>query len=148
MRSRAVKKIVDMTMFLFYLTGIFSCASHVPSPVSLYQFSLVKTSIEAKELQNYCRKSMIINPDVLKADSLFVVSKRFLNEGNEKEGNYNLELAISNYKIAITQKEQTDYKDKILELEKNLNATNSELITLKTILFKYKNVLTGLDTIR
>ncbi len=76
----------------------------------------------------------------LRADSLYSLSKQLIENGNEEEGYFIMELAAVNYKFAISQNEVKKSKEEIKRLEQLLVKAEDKLDTYKQVLSEIESI--------
>ena len=93
-----------------------------------------QAKVKSKELRKHCVLQSLSSSTFKKADSLYTLAEQYNQAGKEEEGYYIMELSTIYYKLALSQKEVADSKNKITELEQTLVKVRDKLDTYKQVL--------------
>lgn len=115
------------------LMGLYSCAS-------VYPMLAGQATVKSEKLKKYCKLQELNSKLSLRADSLYSVSKQLIENGNEEEGYFVMELAAVNYKFAISQNEVRKSKEEIKRLERLLVKAKDKLDTYKQVLSEIESI--------
>jgi hypothetical protein len=98
----------------------------------------VKT--EAEQLQQYCRKAGLNNPEVVKADMSLAAAHKHLADGDEDVSAAESDLAVTLYRLAIARKELAEVTAQVEVLKQGLAKDKDQLQTYQEILGEMKTV--------
>lgn len=118
---------VKLLPLLYAPAFLFSCSS---------QYPMLATTAgkKAVELQSYCRERNITSDEVKTADSLYAVAERMLAKGKEEPAYLLFDLAMVNYRHALSKREVAASRREVAVLRKSLTRAQQELETYKKIL--------------
>ncbi len=121
-----IKKLLLFTLTCI-LTGLYSCASQYPM---LAQQATVKSD----KLKKHCKLQELNSKISMQADSLYSVSRRLIENGQEEQGYFLMETASVMYKYAISRNEVEKSNEEIKRLEQLLVKAKDKLDTYKKVL--------------
>lgn len=99
-----------------------------------------RTQSEAQQLQQYCRKAGLNNPETAKADQFLQSAGKHLADGKEEEAGSESDLAATLYRLALARKELSDVQAQVEDLKKGLARDKDQLQTYQEILGEMKTV--------
>jgi hypothetical protein len=99
-----------------------------------------RTQSEAKELQQYCKKAGLSNPETAKADQYLQASAAHLADGKEEDAASESDLAATLYRLALARKDVAEVQAQVEELKKGLARDKDQLQTYQEILAEMKAV--------
>ncbi len=111
-----------------------ACGSNLP----LLQAQ--RTQSEADELQAYCRKAGLNNPETIKAEQALASASKHLKDGDEEVSASESDLAITLFRLAIARKELADVTAQVEALKQGLAKDKDQLQTSQEILGEMKSV--------
>jgi hypothetical protein len=97
-----------------------------------------RTQSEAQQLQQYCRKAGINNPETAKADMTLQSANKHLADGDADEAAAESDLAATLYRLALARKELADLQAQVEDLKKGLAKDKDQLQTYQEILGEMK----------
>jgi hypothetical protein len=99
-----------------------------------------RTQSEAQQLQGYCRKAGLNNPETAKADQYLQASAAHIADGKDDEAAAESDLAATTYRLALARKELADVQAQVEDLKKGLARDKDQLQTYQEILAEMKAV--------
>jgi len=93
---------------------------------------------EAQQLQQYCQKAGVKNPETVKADQTLQSAAAHLADGKEDQAASESDLAATLYRLALASKELSDTQAQVEELKKGLAKDKDQLQTYQEILSEMK----------
>jgi len=97
-----------------------------------------RTQSEAQQLQQYCRKAGLSNPETVKADQSLQSAAAHLADGKEDVAASESDLSATLSRLALARKELTDAQGQGEELKKGLGKEKDELESYQEILSEMK----------
>ncbi len=93
-----------------------------------------QATVKSDKLKKHCKLQELNSKISMQADSLYSVSRRLLENGQEEQGYFLMETAAVMYKYAISQNEVEKSKEKIKRLEQVLIKAKDKPHTYKKVL--------------
>jgi hypothetical protein len=97
-----------------------------------------RTQSEAQQLQQYCRKVGVNNPETVRADLSLQSAAAHLADGKEDVAVSESDLAATLYRLALARKDLTDTQAQVEDLKKGLAKDKDQLQTYQEILSEMK----------
>lgn len=97
-----------------------------------------RTQSEAQQLQQYCRKAGVNDPETVKADQSLQSAAAHLADGKEDVAASESDLAVTLYRLALARKDLTDVQAQVEDLKKGLAKDKDQLQTYQEILSEMK----------
>ena len=97
-----------------------------------------RTQSEAQQLQQYCRKAGLNNPETVKADQSLQAAAAHLADGKEDVAATESDLSATLYRLALARKELSDVQAQVDDLKKGLAKDKDQLQTFQEILSEMK----------
>jgi hypothetical protein len=95
---------------------------------------------EAEQLQQYCRKANLNNPETVKADLTLASAQKNLKDGDDDAAAAESDLAVTLYRLALARKELADLQAQVENLKQGLAKDKDQLQTYQEILGEMKAV--------
>jgi hypothetical protein len=99
-----------------------------------------RTQSEAQQLQQYCKKAGLNNPETAKADQYLQASAAHLADGKEEDAASESDLAATLYRLALARKDLAEVQTQVEDLKKGLARDKDQLQTYQEILAEMKAV--------
>jgi uncharacterized protein involved in exopolysaccharide biosynthesis len=97
-----------------------------------------RTQSEAQQLQQYCRKAGLSNPETVKGDQSLQAAAAHLADGKGDAAAAESDLAATYYRLALARKELADVQSQVEEIKKGLAKDKDQLQTYQEILGEMK----------
>lgn len=128
-----------MSLFINVVSAI-SIVCCILSCSSPYTMRAQEVSSETQQLQEYCQEKRIQSAFKEQADSLFTVSRTFMQKGKSEETFFTSQLAQTLYRLALSEYQLVQSNYKIATLEKKLKELEDELHTYKKVLHELQTI--------
>ena len=102
--------------------------------VSSYRTLSQTSDTEAGTLKTYCEQNNIQGPEITNADSLYSKAITLIQNGSNDEGYSKMDLAVFNYRLALSRLELNQTQKRYDEMQKRLNDDQSHLSAYKQML--------------
>jgi len=102
--------------------------------VSSYRTLSQTSDTEAGTLKTYCEQNNIQGPEITKADSLYSMAVSLIQNGRNDEGYSKMDLAVFNYRLALSRLDLNQTQKRYDEMQKRLNDDQNHLSAYKQML--------------
>ena len=99
-----------------------------------------RTQSEAEQLQQFCRKAGINNPETIKADMSLAAAQKHMKDGDEDVAASESDLSVTLFRLAIARKELAEVTAQVEALKAGLAKDKDQLQTSQEILGEMKSV--------